>query len=275
MASGTAWLKGCGIGCGLIVILGIVGTIGGGLVLMKPFKDAVEKREVLEERFGAQEEYRPPLDGVVARDRMEVFLAVRSELMEHCAGFEGAFEQFRRMEDLDDEETSGGTKFREVLKTIGQGFGMAGKLGRLAGDRNVSLAEHGMGLGEYSYIYAVAYYAWLEVKVEDLGDTDVEVDDATPRVRRALREMLRHQHADLTASAHLDREALLGELSAELERLGDDRSLYPWEGNVPAHIADALAPYRGRLEAAFCPATTPFALSIHQEGKGGLSIRSD
>nr|MBC8424530.1 hypothetical protein [bacterium] len=216
MASGTSWLKGCGIGCGLLVILAIVGSIGGGLALMKPFKDAADKREVLDETYGAQEDYRPPLDGVVARDRMEVFLAVRTELMEHCAGFEGVFEQFRRMDELEEEEASGGTMFREVLKTVGKAFGLAGKLGRLAGARNESLAEHGMGLGEYSYIYAVSYYAWLEVKVEDMDGGNVEVDDSSPRVRRALRDMLRHQHEDLEASAHRDREALLAELSDEL-----------------------------------------------------------
>lgn len=276
MASGTSWLKGCGIGCGLIVILGVVGGIGGGIALMKPFKDAADKREVLEERYGAQEDYRPASDGVVARDRMEVFLAVRTELMDHCAGFEGAFEQFRRMEALDEEEdVSGGTMFREVLKTVGKAFGMAGKLGRLAGARNERLAEHGMGLGEYSYIYAVSYYAWLEVKVEDMDGGNVDVDDSSPRVRRALRDMLRHQHEDLKTSFHPDRESWLAELSTELERLDDDRSLYPWEGNVPERLADTLAPYRGRLETVFCADTAPFALSIHREGQGGLSIHAD
>ncbi len=277
MASGTSWLKGCGIGCGLMVILAIVGTIGGGVALMKPFKDAVHSREALEETYGTQAEYHPPLDGVIPRDRLEVFLDVRTDLMAHCEGFEKIFGQFRRMEELDEQGVSGGTKIREVIKTVGQAFGMAGKLGRLAVARNEALAGHGMGLGEYTYIYALAYYAWLDVELIDLNDEHVEIDaeDQSPRVRRALREMLRHQLEDLEASLHPDRESLMGELKAELLRLGDDRDLYPWDGTFPARIAASLAPYRGRLEAAFCRDTAMFELSVHRQGKGGLSIRAD
>jgi hypothetical protein len=207
---------------------------------------------------------------------MEVFLAVRAELMEHCAGFEGVFAQFKRMEELDEEEdVSGGTMFREVLKTVRQAFGLAGKLGRLAIARNEALAEHGMGLGEYTYVYAQAYFAWLDMEAVCDDGGHVDVDDTSPRVRRALRQMLRHQYEDLDASFHPQREVLMAELTDELSRLGDYRQCYPWEGCLPPRIADALAPYRGRLEAAFCPETAPFALSVHREGKGGLSIQSD
>ena len=279
MASGKSWLKGCGIGCGLMVILAIVGTIGGGVALFKPFKDAIRSREVLEETYGSQEDYRPPVDGVVPADRLETFIAVRTDLMEHCEGFEETFDQFRRMERLEDEGASGGEKFREILKTVGKAFGIAGKLGRLAVARNEVLSERGMGLGEYTYIYALAYFAWLGVdsEFEDFEDADVDVDmeDASPRVRRALRGMLRHQLEDVEASFHPDRDALAAELADELERLDDDRDRYPWQGAVPARLADALAPYRGRLEAAFCPETAQFELAVHREGEGGLSIHSD
>ncbi|MBU0743252.1 hypothetical protein KKG45_13765 [bacterium] len=275
MASGTSWLKGCGIGCGLMVILAIVGTIGGGVALMRPFKEAIHSREILEETFGTQEDYRPPPDGIVPIDRLEIFIAVRADLMEHCEGFDETFAQFRRMEELDEQETSGGKKFREVVKTVGKAFGLAGKLGKLAVARNEVLAAHGMGLGEYSYIYALTYYAWLDVKVADPDGCNVEMDDSSPRVRQALRGMLRHQLEDLEAADRPDREVLRGELEAELLRLGDDHDLYPWQRAVPERIAASLAPCRGRLEAVFCRETAPFELSVHRQGQGGLSIRSD
>lgn len=274
MASGMGWLKGCAIGCGLMIVLGIACSFGGGFMLMKPFKDAVDAREKLEETYGTQADYRPPPDGAPAPDRMEIFLDVRTELMAHCGEFAEAFAQFRRMDALDEDELSGGQKIKEVFKTVREGFGMAGKLGRLAVHRNEALQDHGMGLGEYTYIYALAYYAWLEVQVEDIDDDNVQVEDSSPRVRRALRDMLRHQLDDARDATGSD-PVLIEELVTELERLGDDRSLYPWQGAVPARIDAALAPYRGRLEAAFCPETAIFALSTHREGNKGLSITSD
>jgi len=275
MASGKSWLKGCAMGCGLIVVLSIVGTIGGGMALLKPFRTAIDSREALDETYGVQGDYRPPLDGIPAIDRVEVFLDVRTVMMEHCGGFAETFAQFQHMEDLEEEDVSGGEMFKEILKTVKSAFGMAPKLGKLANARNETLAEHGMGLGEYTYIYAVAYYSWLEVKMFDFEDENVQMDDASPRVRRALRDMLRHQLEDLQASADPEWSALEDELTTELSRLDDNRSLYPWEGSVPAHLAEALAPYRGRLEAVFCPETAPFALSTHRQGQGGLSIHSD
>ncbi len=275
MASGKSWLKGCALGCGLMVVLSIVGTIGGGLALLKPFKTAIDSREALDEIYGVQGDYRPPLDGVPAIDRLEVFLDVRMVMMEHCGGFAETFARFQHMEDLDEDSMSGGEKFRAVFKTVKSAFGLAPKLGKLANTRNETLAEYGMGLGEYTYIYAVAYYAWLEVKMFEFDDSNMEIEDASPRVRRSLRSMLRHQLEDLQASADPERHTLEQALESELARLDDDRGLYPWEGNVPTRFAEALAPYRGRLEAVFCPETASFALAVHRQGQGGFSVSSD
>jgi len=258
-----------------MVVLSIVGTIGGGIALLKPFKTAIESREALEETYGAQGDYRPPVDGIPAADRLETFLDVRAVMMEHCGGFAEIFAQFRRMDRLDEEGVSGGEKFKEVLRTTKSAFSMPSKLGKLANARNKTLAEYGMGLGEYTYIYALVYYAWLEVKEIEFDDENVDIEDSSPRVRRELRGMLRHQLEDLQSSADPDLGPLADELEVELARLDDDRVRYPWEGSLPARIAAALSPYRGRLEATFCPDTAPFALSVHKQGQGGLSIHSD
>ena len=273
MASGTSWLKGCAVGCGLMIVLAVVGTVGGGLMVMKPFKDAIESRERLDETFGEQQDYRPPVDGVPAPERIGIFLDVQEGLGSHCAGFTRTFERFREMDRLDGDQASGGEKFRLVMKTMKEAVGMPRRLGRLAIDRNGALAEAGMGLGEFTYIYALAYYAWLDIRPEDHVDGNVEMEDASPRVRSALREMLDHQLEDVRAAA--SDPALIAELEAEIDRLDDDRSLYPWQGAVPARVDAALAPYRGRFEASFCEATAPFILAVHREGAGKFSIQVD
>ena len=277
MASGKGMLKGCAIGCGLMIALVVVGSIGGGIALFKPFKEAIHTREALDETFGVQADYRPPADGVLAAARIEAFLEVRVELMEHCVDFNETFAQFGRMDDLDDEDVPKSTVFKEVVKTVGKAFGLAGNIGRFAVARNEALTRHEMGLGEYTYIYALAYYAWFGKEQLDLDDDGVKIDteDASPRVRRSLRIMLRHQLEDLEASDLPDRDVMITELQTELATLNDDHGRFPWQDGPPDRVAAALEPYRDMLEDVYCVGTSMFEMAVTRHGKGGLSISSD
>ena len=40
--SGKKWLIGCGVGCGAVILLGILLSVGGSLYLMGPFNKAVD-----------------------------------------------------------------------------------------------------------------------------------------------------------------------------------------------------------------------------------------
>ena len=81
--AGKKWLLGCGIGCGLIVLvfagIGTVGYFG-----VKKFADRAEKIEATFDRmdaeYGQPSDFVPELDGSVPGHRMEVFLAVRDEM---------------------------------------------------------------------------------------------------------------------------------------------------------------------------------------------------
>ena len=63
--SGKKWLVGCGVGCGAVVLLGILLTVGGSLYMMKPFNKAVDAQKALEAEYGTRETY-IPLKGTVA-----------------------------------------------------------------------------------------------------------------------------------------------------------------------------------------------------------------
>lgn len=269
--SGTSWWKGCAIGCGLFVVLGILGTIGGGIAMLRPFHQAMSAREELDARFPDQESYTPPPDGAVPADRMEAFLAVRDTLMSHCGEFTEAMEQFRRMDALG-EHPPAGVVVGEVLRTMRRALGMAGTIGRFNTDRNRALLEHGMGLGEYTYVYAVVYHGWLGEREENTH-VKVENDDSGPRVRRDLRAMLRRQLDELTAAG--GDPDLAVRLRRELVRLKEDRRRYPWRDGVPPALLTSLEPYRDRLESLYCPDMSPFELTIARSRHGGVSIHGD
>ena len=70
------WLIGCGIGCGVIVVLSALLITGGVLYvrnLVEGFKDSEAMLETLTERFGSITEYCPEPDGRIPADRIEAF----------------------------------------------------------------------------------------------------------------------------------------------------------------------------------------------------------
>ena len=71
---GKKILVGCGIGCAAAVVLTIIVTVGGGLLMMRPFNRAIDDQKTLSAQYGDREAYRPPVE-VVTPERLERFLA--------------------------------------------------------------------------------------------------------------------------------------------------------------------------------------------------------
>jgi hypothetical protein len=272
MASAGSIFKGCAIGCGVAVLVSVVTVVGCGVTLVAPFKSAQDTREKIEEAYGVQEDYRPRPDGAIPDDRLDAFLAVRGELMEHCRGFDETFDQFERMEEIDDQDVPKSVMFREVLGTVGKAMGLAGRMGSYAKDRNETLLDRGMGLGEYTYIFVTVYYSWLGKDVQP-GSREFDEDRATTRVRKALREMLRSQLEDLRAAS--PDSPLIEELRAEIEILNDDHDRLPWRDGPPAAVTAGLEPRRAEIEAVWCEGTSPFELHIHRSENKGFSIYTE
>jgi len=254
----------------LIALLVIV--VGGGAYFLRggiqEFEIADATMETVAERFGPSEEYRPNPDGAVEAERIEAFLAARA-----------AFAPVR-----DETERS-----LSVLSGEGSGFGklMAGLglLGQLAGfvqQRGDAFLEAGIGPGEYTYIYTVAYLSWLAKSPADgpsfklvnkhgyILDTvmilpeDVVREYRTDVTRRSLNGLLlpvlRNQLADLEATG--DAGAWGEEIAAEIAALKADPLRLPWDDGLPATIESSLAPYRDRLEESYRPMCNALELGL-------------
>ena len=272
MASAGSILKGCGIGCGVAVLLTVLTVVGCGVSLVAPFKSAEKTREKLEETHGSRADYRPAVDGAIAADRLRIFLTIRETLMEHCAGFDDTFAQFERMDELEEDEASKSQMFGEVFSTVTKALGLPARMGKYATARNDALLEHGMGLGEYTYIFVLTYYSWLG---KDVAPEAMEFDEerAPTHVRDALRGMLRSQLEDLRAAD--PSSPLQADLCTEIEAMIDDEDRLPWRDGLPPAIVAGLEPQRSRIEAAWCDGTSPFELIIHRTENKGFTIRAD
>lgn len=269
---GRKWLIGCGAGCGAFTLIMIFIAVGGGYLMMKPFNQAVQKQATLEEQFGSREDFVPLPDGLTA-DRIAAFLVVRQELMNKCGAFEDIAASFRQMDELDKgdgQDPPVGDVLKGVGNVMGSAFSVAGEIGALTNSRNNELLKNHMGLGEYTWIYVLAYYSWLGHEpgtgLEGEGHGGFSGSE-----RQVFRQLMQNHARALEETGRTD-EANRWRDEAERLHRSEGEAPFP-SGDLPAEITAQLAPYRAKFEATYCAAMSEFELGRVQ--KKGLSFRSE
>jgi hypothetical protein len=257
----SRWLLGCGIGCGVLLFVAI-GMFGIGAYyygeLSDGFDRAIEMRGELEEQYGGQDDYTPPPDGVPAPERLEAFLAVRESLRDYCQRWEATVGHIDSLDEK--EELSAG----DLLKVFSSAWGIAPLLSEFSEARNQALLDAGIGLGEYTYLFVLAYYSLAPAK-------EPEAERPAPqnrRIRAALLEMLRRQAATAVEDPETSRL-----LEAEIAALEQDPERMLWEEGPPAAVAAAFEPYRQRIRDLACPMASEFELSRYE--RKGISLHSN
>ena len=87
-------------------------------------------------------------------------------------------------------------------------FGMVPRLGEFFAARNGTLLDVDMGLGEYTYIYVMAYHDDLQPGDDEDRGVMFGNEGLNRRVHGAVTEMLRHQlTASMRSSAPIRRPA--------------------------------------------------------------------
>ena len=260
------WLMGCGVGCGVVVVLVLAAMTVGAVSFNRMLGDvdrATEMRAELEERFDTPENFTPAADGSVAPDRLERFLQVRQALDPMCSRFD---KTLGRIEEFDEREESPG---------IGDMFGLLGgalSFPRLMTDyvagRNQALLDAEMGLGEYTYIYVMAYSTG---PAENRQEEQLLERPLSRRIRRNMPGMLERQRALLAADGGEPGELAL--LDGEIEALRADNSRRPWPDGLPSPVADSLHAGQEELQRLACPLAADFALGRTE--RQGITIRGD
>jgi hypothetical protein len=279
------WLIGCGIGCGVIVVLSALLITGGVLYvrnLVEGFKDSEAMLETLTERFGSITEYCPEPDGRIPAERIEAFLAAREAIAQVRDEIEQSISLLEdEGEEIDVE--SAGNVFQK-LKLV---FGLIPQLADYFKARNQALLDQGMGMGEYYYIYSVVYFAWLDKSLvdgpsfpmtgeegdfeynyegrEDEEAREMRRDISRRRLHRMLLPMLRNQLEKLNLEAGPEVSQEWKEtLSSELEAMESDRYRLAWEDGLPEVIASSLMPFRNRLDSSYSRLMNTIEISMEQ-----------
>lgn len=278
------WLIGCGIGCGAVILIVGVLIVGGVFFvkdLVEGFEESEAIRETLTERYGRVTDFTPAADGAIPRDRMIGFLEVRDRMRPALERLE------KDIAFLSDEVANRGdpdARRGGVLSKVRTGFGLVPKLAEFLTARNQALLDGGMGLGEYFYIYAVAYYSWLGKDVLDgppfnlVGDeggyryrdrSDEESEEMrrdlmTRRLHRMLSAMLKNQRDAAAAAGPAGSQEWLDALNAEIEAMDADRYRLVWEDGLPEVIIKSLDPFRARLNDSYRPLLNTLEITLDQ-----------
>lgn len=276
--TGQKWFIGCGIGC-VVVILAVALVIMLGVLGVKKVVHDVQQIEAstdaVTERFGRSSEFRPEPDGTIPSERLETFLEVRELMAPDREEMERSLSLLAGSTEREGGERKGG-----VFRKIGAGVGLIPDLFRFIHRRNEALLEAGMGLGEYSYIYAIAYYAWLGKSPADGppftlvgGDDDghgggdefevreKRLEEILARTHRTLLPMLRNQLADLGDD---EGDPWRQSVAEEIEAMESDRYRLPWRDGLPEPLERSLEPYRERLEDSYSPLCNPLEAGLQQ-----------
>ena len=238
---------------------------------------------MLTERYGEIRDFCPEPEGAIGPSQIEAFLSVRD-----------AFAPFREkleisMQGLQDRAGKSEVEVKKpknVFEMVKLGFGLVPQIAEFLKFRNESLLDAKMGMGEYYYIYAIAYFSWLGKLPEDgpdlevtgeedrgvrLDEMDIEEireerrDSMLRRLHRTLLPMLQNQNEKLMARGSSYTQSEWRDLlKAEIQAMEEDRFRLPWEDGLPDVIRASLDPYRDRFEQSYNVMTNPFELTIEQ-----------
>jgi hypothetical protein len=269
---------GCGLGCGILALVGIGACVVGALYLKHTFRGiekANQSHDALTAELGGVDAYVPPPDGVPPPDRLELFVAVREEVKGERARVDRAIAELPPPQLTEDGAVVG--KIRLGLEALGD---LIDSMGTYLQARNLALLERSMSVGEYVYIYTLVYYSWLghppgeapEIRQEPDGVRIGAFDEESGifneqavrrRYRRYMLGMVREQLASLEPQAEAgEGQTWPSKLEREIQRLESDPGRVLWQDGLPSAIEGALEPYRDRLEATYSAATNRIELPL-------------
>jgi hypothetical protein len=283
--SANKWLLGLGIGCGGLVVLGIIIAIFGYFFvrnMSQGFRDSQAMVKTLDDKYGRAESYVPDPRGGIGADRIEAFLAVREAMAPARKNLEeslGVLVQAQR-----EREAQGGSA-TNAFQSVRTGLQMVPQIAEFFRSRAQTLLDKEMGVGEYTYLYVISYYSWLKKPPSDgpglgnvavgLGRSEAPDRDALEtnrdmilrRLHRTVLPMLENQLARLksgrSGGGRVD-EKWAAALEAEVKAMNADRFRIPWQDGLPETLARQLQPSRERLEGAYSRLTNIFELAFER-----------
>ena len=266
------WLIGCGIGCGVVLLLVGVVVVGSAFLvrdIVQRVEDIESAGDALEDRFGNTSDYRPAADGRLDPLRIQAFLDARALMAPVRAELE---KDLGRLAAAEEKGLAGSGE--SILGLLSSGVGLLPDIFDFANARSQAMLDAGIGPGEYLYLYTLSYYVFLGHSAGDgppfplvSGPDDHDGDDDSfvvreerlvsirGRLNQRLLPILRNQLADAHSAGVAG--AWPATLAREVEAMESSPRRLPWQDGLPSFMVDSLEPFRDRLAASYSELCNP------------------
>ncbi len=268
-------LIGVGIGCGALVLLGMVGLAAGGMWVSKKAKDITASAEAFQEqddRFGALNErfpFTPPADGELLEleaARLEAWLEVNEQSRDTAAELEAVYGDASKARD----ELDGASTGAAISAVMAQTQRMAGAVKDVRAKLLTRLEQAQMSPAEYVAITQAVITTAAADHVERARDEMAKLGASMETSRRQLEAKL----ADPSTPA-AEREALQEALERfsqgqdEMARMESGR-LSGAQARIQAANAALVKGLKERVEAQQQTALMMLTIASGGHGSGAL-----
>lgn len=254
-------------GCWIALLAVLIPVVLAAILIGQPIWKAKRIEQALNDRFGEAVAFVPLPDGSIPPERVEAFLRVRERVSLHCPEFQESIADLHHVGDpREDRDVPRADAAREDIGGLEKLLGLGPAFLRFMDTRNRALLEEEMGLGEYAYIYVLAYIEQLG-HVADTRFAGVEQARVGSRARTELIQVLRNQLDALSSAESRPASADLAvALRDQIARLSAGRQSLPWEDGLPPAIAASLQPYAEPLAELYCEGIAK--IELMQKNKG-------
>jgi hypothetical protein len=249
----------------ILLIVAIVLT--AAFILYRPVHHAKQIEQELNDLYGYAETFVPAADGSIAPERIGAFLRVREQIFRHCPGFQAKITAILQPDRTDGIKNPPGAEVAlERTKKLKKILGFGPAFLDFMDTRHRALLTEEMGLGEYMYIYTLAYSKQLGRAGE--GEfARIEEAYVGRRARTELIQMLNNQLDLLTSpDAVFTDPGFEANLRNQIERLEDGRQTLPWENELPPAIAASIDPFADTLAGLYCEGIAKIELMQKNRG---------
>ncbi len=274
-------LIGVGIGCGVLVLLGIIGVgvagywvkekVGGTVASMQKASTQVKAQEKALAELNKSYPYTPPDEGevpVLEESRLLDYLAVRERALPVFQEFEQKSQAFNEQHEGDETPDIGAAM---------QAVGMATELfSNVRAAYIEGLEQHRMSPSEFHTITRTLYASLVTDVTDKAMKANAQAQASLKQTRDELREKLEDEKLSEEVRAALAQQEEM--LSAQLESFPTEEEEVP-EGTVLSEESKAAAAanlsllekHKDRIESAASLAFDGFLLGDYSPGMTGLS----
>lgn len=274
-------LMGCGIGCGVIILILIALGVSGYMFVKDKFKDfeAVESlNKELTAKYGSVKRFTPD-EKTISDEKIEVFLRIREAVSETAANLEEKSDTISdKITEMEEKDES---SFSDVFSLIKQGVGSFPKIAEYLKIRNQTLLDNQMGLGEYYYLYTTIYFSYMKKNPQDgppfpitqhnndSGPVHIRVNKSDERrdglryrgviMTTYIQDMMIPMLSRFLANGISDPE-LAEAIKKEIDLLKQESARIPWKDGLPSQWAPIFDKYKTRFEKTYYKTTNPIEL---------------